>query len=105
MSDLTSCATSSAALHVPQVTICYGMAETSPVSFQSETDDPIELRVSTVGRVLGRGMRLQFRLESFNAFNHTQFSGVSTNIANANFGVVTSARAARINQLGVKFIF
>jgi fatty-acyl-CoA synthase len=39
-------------MHVPQVTICYGMTETSPVSFQSGTDDPIELRVSTVGRVL-----------------------------------------------------
>ena len=39
-------------MHVPEVTICYGMTETSPVSFQSETDDPIELRVSTVGRVL-----------------------------------------------------
>jgi fatty-acyl-CoA synthase len=39
-------------MHVPQVTICYGMTETSPVSFQSTTDDPIELRVSTVGRVL-----------------------------------------------------
>jgi fatty-acyl-CoA synthase len=39
-------------MHVPQVTICYGMTETSPVSFQSEADDPIELRVSTVGRVL-----------------------------------------------------
>jgi fatty-acyl-CoA synthase len=39
-------------MHVPQVTICYGMTETSPVSFQSQVDDPIELRVSTVGRVL-----------------------------------------------------
>ena len=39
-------------MHVPQVTICYGMTETSPVSFQSEPDDPLELRVSTVGRVL-----------------------------------------------------
>ena len=39
-------------MHVPEVTICYGMTETSPVSFQSTTDDPIELRVSTVGRVL-----------------------------------------------------
>ena len=34
------------------MTICYGMTETSPVSFQSAIDDPIELRVSTVGRVL-----------------------------------------------------
>lgn len=53
----------------------------------------------------GRGVRLQFRLESFNALNHTQFSGVSTNIAATNFGVVTSARPARINQLGVKLLF
>ena len=53
----------------------------------------------------GRGVRLQFRLESFNALNHTQFSGVSTGIASTNFGVVTSARPARINQLGVKLLF
>jgi fatty-acyl-CoA synthase len=39
-------------MHVPEVTICYGMTETSPVSFQSQIDDPIELRVSTVGHVL-----------------------------------------------------
>ena len=51
------------------------------------------------------GVRLQFRLESFNALNHTQFSDVSTNISSANFGVVTSARAARINQLGLKVLF
>lgn len=34
-----------------EVTICYGMTETSPVSFQSFTDDPIEARVSTVGSI------------------------------------------------------
>jgi fatty-acyl-CoA synthase len=38
-------------MHMSEVTICYGMTETSPVSFQSTTDDPIEKRVSTVGRV------------------------------------------------------
>ena len=38
-------------MHMPQVTICYGMTETSPVSFQSRPDDPLELRVGTVGRV------------------------------------------------------
>jgi fatty-acyl-CoA synthase len=38
-------------MHVPEVTICYGMTETSPVSFQSAVDDELELRVSTVGRV------------------------------------------------------
>ncbi|MBL4811669.1 MAG: AMP-binding protein [Rhodobacteraceae bacterium] len=38
-------------MHMSEVTICYGMTETSPVSFQSFTDDPIEARVTTVGRV------------------------------------------------------
>ncbi len=38
-------------MHMPEVTICYGMTETSPVSTQSLLDDPLEKRVSTVGRV------------------------------------------------------
>ena len=38
-------------MHMPEVTICYGMTETSPVSFQSTTDDPLEKRVNSVGRV------------------------------------------------------
>jgi fatty-acyl-CoA synthase len=38
-------------LGMREVTIAYGMTETSPVSFQSATDDPIERRVSTIGRV------------------------------------------------------
>ncbi|TPE53265.1 AMP-binding protein [Amaricoccus solimangrovi] len=38
-------------MHMRDVTIAYGMTETSPVSFQSATDDPLERRVSTVGRV------------------------------------------------------
>ncbi|HEY5340486.1 MAG TPA: AMP-binding protein [Candidatus Aquilonibacter sp.] len=38
-------------MHMDEVTICYGMTETSPVSFQTATDDPVEKRVGTVGRV------------------------------------------------------
>jgi fatty-acyl-CoA synthase len=38
-------------MHMSEVTIAYGMTETSPVSFQSSRDDPLELRVSTVGRI------------------------------------------------------
>jgi fatty-acyl-CoA synthase len=40
-----------AKMHMHQVTIGYGMTETSPISFQSSLDDPLERRVSTVGRV------------------------------------------------------
>ncbi|HEX6460053.1 MAG TPA: AMP-binding protein [Thermoleophilaceae bacterium] len=38
-------------MHMDEVTICYGMTETSPVSTQTGADDPLERRVSTVGRV------------------------------------------------------
>jgi fatty-acyl-CoA synthase len=38
-------------MHMPQVTIAYGMTETSPVSCQSGVDDSLEHRVSTVGRI------------------------------------------------------
>jgi len=38
-------------MSMSEVTIAYGMTETSPVSFQSSVDDPIEKRVSTVGRI------------------------------------------------------
>jgi fatty-acyl-CoA synthase len=38
-------------LHMKDVTIAYGMTETSPVSFQTGPDDPVERRVSTIGKV------------------------------------------------------
>ena len=38
-------------MHMREVTIAYGMTETSPVSCQSTTDTPLERRVTTVGRV------------------------------------------------------
>ncbi len=41
-----------AEMQMTEVTIAYGMTETSPVSFQSSVDDPLERRVSTVGRIL-----------------------------------------------------
>ena len=40
-----------ARMHMPEITICYGMTETSPVSFQSAIDDDVARRVATVGRI------------------------------------------------------
>jgi len=40
-----------AEMHMSEVTICYGMTETSPVSAQTRYDEELERRVSTVGRV------------------------------------------------------
>ncbi|MGE4250599.1 MAG: AMP-binding protein [Parvibaculaceae bacterium] len=38
-------------MHMNEVTICYGMPETRPVSFQTSADDPLEQRVGSVGRI------------------------------------------------------
>jgi len=38
-------------MHMPEVTICYGMTETSPVSTQTAVDDPLDKRTMTVGLV------------------------------------------------------
>jgi hypothetical protein len=54
---------------------------------------------------LVRGSRLQFRFESFNAFNHAQFNAPVVNVADTRFGRILSARPGRINQLGVKLLF
>ncbi|WP_179403942.1 AMP-binding protein [Burkholderia guangdongensis] len=40
-----------ARMHMREVTIAYGMTETSPVSFQSATTDPLDKRTTTVGRI------------------------------------------------------
>ncbi|KKB38883.1 AMP-binding protein [Bacillus thermotolerans] len=39
-------------MHMEEITICYGQTESSPVITQTRTDDPIKLRVETVGRAL-----------------------------------------------------
>ncbi|MET7737024.1 AMP-binding protein [Streptomyces sp. NPDC005402] len=41
-----------AEMHMSEVSICYGMTETSPVSLQTRRDDDLEHRTGTVGRVL-----------------------------------------------------
>jgi fatty-acyl-CoA synthase len=38
-------------MHLAEITIAYGMTETSPVSFQSSTTDPLDKRTTTVGRI------------------------------------------------------
>ena len=50
-------------------------------------------------------MHIEFRGETYNTFNHTQFNGVDTTFTDANFGKVTSTWDPRIIQLGAKFVF
>jgi hypothetical protein len=51
------------------------------------------------------GSAFQFRLEAFNALNHTSYSSIDTTQNNTTFGNVTGAHQARIVQLGAKFNF
>jgi hypothetical protein len=48
---------------------------------------------------------LQLRFETFNAFNHTNFSAISTVTSASNYGQITSAGSARVLQLGARFSF
>lgn len=59
-------------------------------------------------RPLGETSEVQFRLEFYNALNQVNFvspTGNAININSGSFGVLTSARDARIGQLGLKFVF
>lgn len=51
------------------------------------------------------GPRFQFRAESYNTFNHTEFNNVQTGFTNGNFGQVTSTYDPRVLQFGAKFLF
>jgi Carboxypeptidase regulatory-like domain/TonB-dependent Receptor Plug Domain len=52
------------------------------------------------------GSTLQFRLETFNTFNHTSFDSVDTNISDGStYGAVTGAHSPRIVQLALKYNF
>jgi Carboxypeptidase regulatory-like domain/TonB dependent receptor len=52
------------------------------------------------------GMRLEFRAESFNTFNHPQFAGPNTNVGSSDFGFITSTvNSPREMQFGLKLYF
>jgi len=60
-----------------------------------------------VGKVirLRESMSLQARTELFNAFNHAQFNNPANVMTDTNFGRITTARAARELQFGVKLLW
>jgi hypothetical protein len=51
------------------------------------------------------GPVFQFRVESFNTFNHTQFLTIDAGYTDATFGQVTAAQDPRVLQFGAKFLF
>ena len=55
--------------------------------------------------ITAEGPKFEFRFETFNTFNHTQFSGLDSSFTDGNFGQITSSYDARRLQLGGKFYF
>jgi hypothetical protein len=51
------------------------------------------------------GQRLQFRVEAFNAFNWVNWGDPNGTLGNSNFGVISSADAARQMQLSLRYTF
>lgn len=51
------------------------------------------------------GSAFQFRAETFNTFNHTNFDSISTSTTSGVYGQVTATRDPRILQVGLKFTF
>ncbi len=61
------------------------------VDFSIRKDIPVSERI-----------RFEFRFESFNALNHTNFGQPTAAVDNPNFGRTFSASSPRLNQLGLK---
>jgi hypothetical protein len=54
---------------------------------------------------ISESSEFQFRLEFYNALNQVNFNNPTVNINSGSFGTISSARDARIGQLGLKFVF
>jgi hypothetical protein len=50
-------------------------------------------------------LKLQFRAETFNLFNHTQFNNPTSSLPNATFGQILSAKAPRVTQLALRLTY
>jgi hypothetical protein len=54
---------------------------------------------------LHESMALQFRADAFNAFNHAQFLNPDSNMADTNFGKITTVGPSREFQLALKLLW
>jgi hypothetical protein len=87
-----------------QIPAQYTIGNTGRNILRTDGLEAFDLGVSKNFRIR-EGMGLDFRTEFFNALNHPVFNAPNANIGTANAGIVSSASAGRIIQLGLKLNF
>jgi hypothetical protein len=83
----------------------YGNAPRYVSEVRSDATNNMDFGLQKTFPILEK-VRLQFRAEAFNAFNHNQFSAPTTNITSPTFGQITSSRSTPRNiQLSLRLTF
>jgi hypothetical protein len=85
-----------------RATVTYGTSPRNPVVGPGRK--VIDISVAKAVRIRD-DQQLQFRVEAFNAFNWVNWGNPNGTLGNSNFGVISSAAAAREMQLSLKYTF
>jgi hypothetical protein len=85
-----------------RATTTYGTSPRNPVVGPGRKI--VDLSVSKAFAIQS-GRQIEFRVEAFNAFNWVNWGNPNGTLGNSNFGVISSANAAREMQLSLKYIF
>jgi hypothetical protein len=85
-----------------RATVTYGTSPRDPVVGPGRK--VVDLSLAKVFQV-PNGHRVQFRIEAFNGFNWVNWNNPNGTLGNANFGVISSAGAAREMQVSLKYLF
>jgi hypothetical protein len=85
-----------------RATVTYGDSTRNPVVGPGRK--VVDLSVAKSFRMPGN-QQLQFRIEAFNAFNWVNWGNPNGSLGNSNFGIISSAQAAREMQLSLKYLF
>jgi hypothetical protein len=85
-----------------RATVTYGNSTRNPVVGPGRK--VVDLALTKSFRMV-QGQQLQFRWEAFNAFNWVNWGNPNGTLGNSNFGIISSAQAAREMQLSLKYLF